>query len=44
MLDLLLFGRCLVSRNEEDDGRVHAGDQRRRVHRLGDHGDAGRER
>lgn len=36
--------RSSVSRNEEDDGRVHAGDQSGRVHGLWDHGDAGRER
>lgn len=38
------FCFILVSRNEEDDGGVHARDQRRRVHRLWDCGDVRRER
>lgn len=33
-----------VSGNEEDDGRVHTRDQRRRFHRLRNCGDVGGER
>lgn len=44
----ICWGSCFcpgtVSRNEEDDGRVHTGDQKWRVHGLWDHGDAGRKR